>query len=235
MRTCNTAKHISLGGLSCYLSPNPKTKASTPGSDGPVSDASPHLKHVGSHGFSSRHEQQIAKPVKCGGLPCQGLAFHVMSIWLALKKNTHKTQEVSTCYSLYTLPFWISSQLIAVRFVKKKCAEWSLSWHVSSSDRCMSWYVMYQMTEKSGLDGFDSHLISTALVWTLGDADRIWFQPRFSLCGSRWFRISLHAIVAGREHFQHWETWMISCHVSFASLHVLAGSTHLLCSWMTWA
>lgn len=31
-----------------------------------------------------------------------------------------------------------------------------------------------------------------------------------------WFPISFDAIIAGREHFQHWETWMISFEVSFA-------------------
>lgn len=66
-----------------------------------------------------------------------------------------------TCYSLYTLPFWISSQLIAVRFVKKKCAEWSLSWHVSSSDRCMSCIKLMRNLAWMVLTCFHSHLFSS--------------------------------------------------------------------------
>lgn len=38
--------------------------ASTPGSDGPVSDALPHLKHVESHEFSNRGGHQMAKPLR---------------------------------------------------------------------------------------------------------------------------------------------------------------------------
>lgn len=92
---------------------------------------------------------------------------------------------------------------------------------------------MYQMNEKSGLDCFDmlwlSSILNSHLKSFCGDTrgcspDLVSVpQGMFQPVG---FPVSFHAIVAGREHFQHWETWMISFGVAFA---------HLLRPWMIWA
>lgn len=102
---------------------------------------------------------------------------------------------------------------------------------------------MYQMNEKSGLDGFEWFWHVLTLIYshlksfcgdTRGCSLDLVSDPQ-GMFQSVGFPVSFHAIVAGREHFQHWETWIISFEVSFATLHVLARSTHLLGPWMIWA